>query len=168
MRGAGEKKEETAFMNSEWWLSTVTSGRRPGVVDRRGLLENRPAEFMERGGFSRSWRFIGLIVTRARARAPRNFCPRENIFTPRDGTEPERKSPGRATETSMTAVKTPKSRREIYGLSLERSRFIGRRSRGELSGRGFRQNCTLDENTVSAREKRAERDRDLDGRRKIP
>jgi len=45
----------------------------------------RTGKFMEHGGLSQSWRFIGLIVTRAkrrddaRARA-RKLLPRKNIF----------------------------------------------------------------------------------------
>lgn len=50
--------------------------------------------------FFRSWRFIGPIVTRA---APRNFCPRKNIFTPRDGAE-------RPSETSRGDEEEGKSR----------------------------------------------------------
>lgn len=108
----------------------------------------RVGKFIEHGGFSQSWRFIGLIVTRAKRR--RRRCTRSKtstlslpppsfpvkIFSPGRRSKarakvPEWKRKGREQDRDVdVAVKTSKSwqtrvcRREIYGLSLERSRFI--------------------------------------------
>lgn len=162
-----------AFINSVTTLSRdgrvmVPVGKSRTAMRVRG---ERTGKFMEHGGLFRSWRFIGLIVTRAkrrdddraRARARPKLLPRKNVFTRETERSPsktsrgdeERKFPGQGTETSMTAVKTPKSR---DGREFTEARFMDYRSSArDLSDkpnagllRGFRQkrNCALDENTL--------------------
>lgn len=62
----------------------------------------RTGKFIEHGGLFRSWRFIGLIVTRAKRarRRPRKLLPRKNIFT-------------RETERSPSGVRTRGRRKRV-------------------------------------------------------
>lgn len=113
----------------------------------------RVGKFMEHGGFSQSWRFIGLIVTRAKRRRRRGARVRKLLPPPwkyfhpserrRDGAREQksRNEKGNAPEEDRdvdAAVKMSKSwqtrvcRREIYGLSLERTRFIEQTERGAV------------------------------------
>lgn len=108
----------------------------------------RVGKFMEHAGSYQSWRFIGLIVTRAKRRRRRctrsktSLPPCKNIFTREtersiQAKVPEWKRNGPEQDRDVdAAVKTSKSwqtrvcRHEIYGLSLERSRFIEQTKRG--------------------------------------
>lgn len=139
------------------YRATNTSGcrSRQGKVERRWeFAENGLANLWnvasspEVGDLSDWWLQERNGAATTRERALENFCP-VKIFSPREterspsetSREDEERSHGRKTEMSIAAVKTSKSRRtrvcrgEIYGLSLERSRFIGRTERGVVEER---------------------------------
>lgn len=130
---------------------------------------------MEHGGLFRSWRFIGLIV--ARARAPK-LLPRKNIFTPRDGTEPERNEPGGGGEEESPGQarrRWLRSRhRKVDGRGrdlriIARAPEIYRTGRGRGAEGRFPSKAETARSTktrVSTCEEREEKDRDFEGKGK--
>lgn len=103
--------------------------------DNESSRRNGLANLWNMAASRRTWRFIGLIVTRAKRRRRRcaleNFCP-VKIFSPgRDGTEPEqnesrtkKERPRSKTETSMLWSR----RRKVDGWEFAVARFMDYRS----------------------------------------
>lgn len=130
----------------------------------------RVGKFMEHAGFHQSWRFIGLIVTRAKRR--RRRCTRARkllslpvkIFSPESEAHKQKSRNEKETVPSKTEMSMLRSRRrKVDRREFVDMRFMDYRSsardlsskpNAELLRRSFRQerNCTLDENTLDVRE----------------
>lgn len=121
---------------------------------------------MEHGGLSQSWRFIELIVTRAKRRrrgcALRKLLPRKNIFTRETKRNPSKTNPEPEEKTNDSEqdrdVEAAVKRRKIDRREFAEVRFIDYRSNGpDLSNKPdcevveerfvVERNCTPDANT---------------------
>lgn len=153
--------------------TTVKTRKSRATMRVRG---KRVGKFMEHVGSYQSWRFIGLIVTRAKRRRRRctrskTSPPTVKIFSPEKRSEAHKQKSWN--EKEMVPSKTEMSmlrsrRRKVDRREFVDMRFMDYRSsvrdlsskpNAELSRRSFRQerNCTLDENTLDVR--KAEKNR---------
>lgn len=110
-----------------------------------GLHGERTGKFMEHGGLPRSWRFIGLIVTRAKRRDERNvrararkLLPHKNIFareTERSPSKTSREDEERRFRARRRRLCLRSRRRKVDGREFAEARFMDYRSSArDLSG----------------------------------